>query len=495
MQRFILAVCLLTLAGCSNPVTAIPTVVGPKVTPDLLALPTLTPFEPQATPVPSSTATANAIPTIAPAILNTSRPLITIKGTLDYGNHSLSADESILYPNRTGVTLDLLVLAVEPNLWAGCFDMSSLLVGDQAPGGVTLTGDRMEIPLSDPLVPGEVRTISLHFNLTLPGADSSQVFGYNDRQLNLVDWYPFVVPYAGTWIMHASEGIGEHLVYEENDFNVTLNLGGKMQALTLAASAAGDLLDGNWHYSVQGKRNFVISASPMYQVTTTSAGGLTINGYYFSEEAGAARFALQEVARAVSTFSALFDPLTPSTLSIVESPFFDGMEYDGLFFLSRNFYTADDGTVLNNLVDIAVHETAHQWWYGSVGNDQALEPWLDEALATYSERLFYQQNYPKVNAWWAFRVDAYSPSGWVDTDIYHGVDFRTYANAVYLRGAQFLEVLRNRMGDVDFFAFLKDYRLQMAGRISTGDDFFKILRQHTSLDITDIQRTFFQEVH
>jgi len=36
----------------------------------------------------------------------------------------------------------------------------------------------------------------------------------------------------------------------------------------------------------------------------------------------------------------------------------------------------------------------------------------------------------------AFRIDAYNPSGWVDTDIYHGVDFRTYANcSLPARGA------------------------------------------------------------
>jgi hypothetical protein len=34
------------------------------------------------------------------------------------------------------------------------------------------------------------------------------------------------------------------------------------------------------------------------------------------------------------------------------------------------------------------HETAHQWFYSLVGNDQALDPWLDEALATWvQERL------------------------------------------------------------------------------------------------------------
>jgi aminopeptidase N len=151
--------------------------------------------------------------------------------------------------------------------------------------------------------------------------------------------------------------------------------------------------------------------------------------------------------------------------------------------------------VLNNLVDIAVHETAHQWWFGSVGSDQALEPWLDEALATYSERLFYEKNYPAVTAWQAFRVDAYAPAGWVDTDIYHGLDFRTYANAVYLRGAQFLQALRDRIGDETFFAFLKDYAAQMAGKRATAADFFRILRAHTGAEITDIVSAYFQNPH
>jgi aminopeptidase N len=35
--------------------------------------------------------------------------------------------------------------------------------------------------------------------------------------------------------------------------------------------------------------------------------------------------------------------------------------------------------------DVAVvHEIAHQWWYGLVGDDQSREPWLDESFATYS---------------------------------------------------------------------------------------------------------------
>ena len=32
-----------------------------------------------------------------------------------------------------------------------------------------------------------------------------------------------------------------------------------------------------------------------------------------------------------------------------------------------------------------VHEIAHQWFYGMVGNSQFRDPWLDEAFATYAE--------------------------------------------------------------------------------------------------------------
>jgi aminopeptidase N len=168
------------------------------------------------------------------------------------------------------------------------------------------------------------------------------------------------------------------------------------------------------------------------------------------------------------------------------------MEYDGLYFLSQDYYASYDGTMLTNLVDLAVHETAHQWWFGMVGNDQAMEPWLDEALATYSEELFYEQHLPQISTWWFFRVESFSPAGWVDTDIYDGINFRTYANAVYLRGAQFLEALRKRIGDPAFFAFLKDYATQMSGKLATGEDFFRILRAHTSINIKDLISSYFQ---
>ena len=112
------------------------------------------------------------------------------------------------------------------------------------------------------------------------------------------------------------------------------------------------------------------------------------------------------------------------------------------------------------------------------------------------EHIFLETAHPElVNWWWSFRVDAYNPKGWVDTSIYDGGKFRPYVNAVYLRGAHFLDHLRGRIGDEAYFAFMKDYLAQMSGKIATKENFLTILRQHTSTDVSDIIAEYFQDPH
>jgi aminopeptidase N len=122
--------------------------------------------------------------------------------------------------------------------------------------------------------------------------------------------------------------------------------------------------------------------------------------------------------------------------------------------------------------------------------------WLDEALATYSERIYYETLYPdRVSWWWIYRIDYYNPQGFVDTPIYDGQGFRPYTNAAYFRGAHFLEDLRVRIGDEAFFAFIQDYLAQGKGKIVTADDFFRILKTHTTTDYSDLVRQYFQNIY
>ena len=494
MPRIPLIAFFLLLAACSSSIQSGLPASGPSIPSNPNTQPTPTSFIPETSPDSTTAASPATHPSFPPASQAPLTPSYTLQANLDYISHSLVVNETIIYQNATGKMLNELVLAVEPNLWIGCFNLDNMTAGGQDVI-VILNRDRLNVQLATPLLPGQVAYLALRYTLTLPAADNHHVFGYNNLQVNLVDWFPYIVPYSGGWLMHPPANVGEHLVYDQADFDVTVTFTDPTLPLSVAASASIASTSGIWHYVLTNARTFVFSASIAYQSVRTTTNGVTITSYFFTNDRTPGQAVLGEVSKAITTFTSLFGPTPQRSLSIVESPFYDGLEYDGLFFLSRDFYKQDDGTVLNNLVDIAVHETAHQWWFGSVGSDQALEPWLDEAMATYSERLFYERNYPDVTAWWNFRVDVYAPSGWVDTDIYHGGGFRNYANSVYLRGARFLEALRQRVGDEAFFAFLKDYAAQMAGKRATADDFFRILRQYTAVDFTDIQKTFFQRIH
>lgn len=489
---FVIVIILFLLGSCSGSGLSLLPTAQPTVSYSLNALPTKTlifgsTMSLTVTPTIPITSTSTSVPQSIPDL-----PLYTFNANLDYAAHSLEVDETIFYPNTTGETLPDLVLAVEPNLWKGCFVLEGLLINGQNVGTLNLIGDRLVVPLAEPLPPGGYLTLFVQYDLNLPAADIHHIFGFNNRQINLVDWYPFIVPYSSGWLLHPPADLGEHLTYDVADFDVTVTLADPSMLVTLAASAPADESSGSWHYRLQNARTFVFSGSTAYHKVSATSDGVTITCYYFDKNESPARAILDATIRSVKIFSELFASYPHQSLSVVESPFFDGMEYDGLFFLSLNFFISYDGTLLNDLIDIAVHETAHQWWFGLVGNDQAMEPWLDETLSTYCEELFYEKSLPQISAWWAFRVDAFSPAGWVDTNIYDGINFRTYANAVYLRGAQFLEALRKKIGDAAFFAFLKDYASQMSWERATSEDFFRILGTHTSANILDLVSSYFQ---
>ncbi len=196
--------------------------------------------------------------------------------------------------------------------------------------------------------------------------------------------------------------------------------------------------------------------------------------------------------REIGLFEVKFAPYPYGSLAIVQADLNDGQEYDGLVFLATKFYNEYNGSARSNLVAIGVHEIAHQWWFGLVSNDQAMEPWLDEALSVYSEAIFYRYIYPNsYDWWWNFRVNYFGPAGYVDSTIYNSGTFRGYVNAVYLNGANFLEALNNRMGEEAFFRFLQDYTTRYGRGIATTADFFAVARQNTTADISDLIDAYF----
>jgi aminopeptidase N len=94
--------------------------------------------------------------------------------------------------------------------------------------------------------------------------------------------------------------------------------------------------------------------------------------------------------------------------------------------------------------------------------------------------------------WWSARIDFFDPHGEIDIPVYEGQDADTYKYIVYFNGAHFVQDIRARIGDEAFFAFLQDYYLKEKGQITTGDDFFRILNEHTDMNYSDIMRKYFK---
>lgn len=489
-------------APASPPVPATFTPLPPaSVFPEQTALPVLsTPLLPPEPPpsLTPDTSTPDTPPDISSAIQDIA---YAIEALFDYDNKTLLVEQQITFTNRSGNPLETITLAVEPNRLRGIFRLDRLGMGAVTINNYILERHRLTFDPPAPIPNGEQAAIYLNYALVLPLIDQGdpnvirpQIFGYTARQVNLTDWYPMLPPFdpQNGWLLADPWYYGEHLTYPAADFQVTLAFTDPLKAPTVAASGAAQVSDFATRYTLENGRTFAFSMGLTMQSASADVNGVTITSYYFPGFEVPGQAVLETTLKAVQTYTDLFGPYPHPTLAAVQGDFNDGMEFDGLYYLSNAFYNLYDRTPNNYLVMVAAHETCHAWWFGAVASDQANHPWLDESLTTYCERLFYEKNYPDSLAWWqSARIDFFQPEGKIDGTVPSYGGFTPYTNATYRQGARFLHELRGRIGDDAFFAFLKDYYAQMSGKIAQPSDFFSLLQTHATADYSDIVAKYF----
>ncbi|MYD08805.1 MAG: M1 family metallopeptidase [Chloroflexi bacterium] len=455
---------------------------------------TAKPRPPAAKPTAQATAESAApTPTIDRCRIEAGRPTRRISAdvAVDYSAKTAAISQRIEFLNREDAVLDQIILDVQANQWPDSFSLESLTIdGQTRPYELDL--NRLQIDLAEPLAAGCWLEISLRFQLRVSeirdGLRSYRGFlGYSPRQLNLGHFLPTVAArLGGAWRIHAPAGIGEQIVHAVADWEVKLRVDNAAETLQLAAPGAvksiGELA---WMIRLPGSRDLALSLSEEFDLLERQLpDGRSLAVYSFADAQvndrglildGAAH-ALSESVKAFELFERRFGRYPYDRLVIVQGDFPDGMEFTGLVFVGSAWFYGFDGTAKNYLTLISVHEIAHQWWYARVGNDAALSPWLDEALATYSEYLYIEEFYPdEKNWWWYFRVAVYLPEGGVDSAVYEFSTPREYINAVYLRGAQMLQNIRDDIGDESFFRLLRAYNEAGDGLIVDSAFFWRQL--------------------
>jgi len=214
-------------------------------------------------------------------------------------------------------------------------------------------------------------------------------------------------------------------------------------------------------FEARGVRDFTVTAAIDFRTVARRVGSTTISASFRPGMNGAAL-----LDAAVDAFTALQDRLGPygyDTLKVVQSAGGFGMESPELIWIPT-------GNTTNLRYQVA-HETVHQWFYGIVGNDQAREPFTDEAAADFVARSVM-----------GLHRASRCPNARLDLSIY-AYSERCYFETIYIQGGNLLDVARQRMGSSLFWATLRSYVSRHRGGISTTHLLLQALDDATPLDL------------
>jgi len=392
---------------------------------------------------------------------------------------TLTGQARIIYVVPSGETLSDLVLMLWPNdpqYFATMRAGEALINGVRVVGRPELDGIALRFELAEPAEAGDALDVSLPFAVDAGGPIGGVVpkrFGITEGVLAAPTFYPLVPRRIdGAWQVEAAPYGGDTTNSDVATYRVDVTY---PEGLTLAASGVeietttNDDGTRTARYLTGPMRDFAFTLGP-HEVDERTVDGVVVRALSLPDHAEGAEVMLESAARQLEILNDLVGPYPYPELDVVDVPgAFGGIEYPGIVFV---------GTLGTDwVIEPTVHEVAHQWFYALIGGDQLHEPWLDEALATYAEVLYYEAIgrpgaatglLSQFRAWLRTHPEPETPIG---RSVAAYGDPEAYALFVYGKGALFLDALRGEIGDEAFEAFLHGYYQSQRYGFATGEEF------------------------
>ncbi len=213
-------------------------------------------------------------------------------------------------------------------------------------------------------------------------------------------------------------------------------------------------------FEARNVRDFVIAGAPDYKTVSATVGGALIHVWY--RTGFPASTVLSAAKTALSREAKLLGAYPYKTYDIAQTGGGYGMESPGLTWIP---------TGAGSLVYLVAHETAHQWFYGIAGNDQARQPYADEAAADFVARYVT-----------GLRRGSRCATARLDLTIYQ-YSSSCYYEAIYIQGGNFLDDTRKRMGSTAFWAGMRDYLTAYRFKIGSTKALLDKLDARTPLNL------------
>ena len=409
----------------------------------------------------------------------------------DEVNKSISASETISYLNVYHEELNVVSFHLYPVAFkedvktvpytalteARCFP-NGKNYGDYKILGVNVDGqavvpqylgeDReiLSVGLTNTLAENKRVMIKIDFLLTLPNC--THRLGWFNDNVNLGNWFPIACEYngGGNWDITPYYATGDPFNSTIANFNVSFSAPLKYTIVGSGENISVVEDNDKKIAKFEGKaiRDFAVVLTADSDLYSDSLTNTRVN-YFSNEDKDVAAKHLKLALEAIFKFNDWFGDYPYRTLNIVSTPFMQGgMEYPGLIYVS-NLITNED-----ECQKVIVHEIAHQWWYGVVGNNQVVDAWFDEGLAEYSTFLFFDK-LPHYGINLATQIEDALAGYNLYLEVFNTISISVnrkmnlpvneyqseyeYTYMVYVKGALMFNEVYQELGEKDFFKGIK----------------------------------------
>jgi hypothetical protein len=415
-------------------------------------------------PVVGPTSVAPATPSaIVPGSVN--RSSLFLDATYDtylkisWGPRTIYVDSTATIRNTSGGPID----RVELNTIAARLGAIRLLEVrvDGAAVAATISDQTIVVPLGGILPVDGLTTVRVRYGATVRSSlsGSNWLFTRTNEILDLYRWLPWV----SRKIAFDRPNHGDPFETPSSSLVKVKIASGRKLVLATTGDRTGVSADGLVStFRAANVRDFTVTAAPDYRTASRIVGGTTVRVFYRPGAPGAAM--LDAAADAFAALQARLGSYPHPYFKVVQSAGGYGMESPGLIWIPT-------GVAASNLRYLATHETAHQWFYGIVGSDQALEPFDDEAAADFAARSIL-----------GMRRASRCATARLDRRIY---DYSSscYYETIYIQGGNLLDDARKKMGSAAFWTALRGYVTGHQGKIVTTGTLLYALDSATPIDL------------